>query len=324
MTWKAAVVDIPFGGAKGGVQCDPKTMSEGELNRMTRRYTVAIEHILGVNQDIMAPDLGTDSQVMAWMMDEYSQIHGYSPAVVTGKPVEMGGSMLRDTAPGHGVVYVLEAASKDLNVDTKGARVVVQGFGQVGKPIVQLLNDMGCKIIAVSDSSGGAFNSRGLDVDNLVKYSKETHTVVGMPGTDRISNQELLELECEFLVPAAIERVIGEGNAPLVKAKVVVEAANHPVTPRADEILNERGIHVLPDLLVNAGGVVVSYFEWTQNLYQHQWEETRVSDELKKNMTTAYQAVNSIAQRDAITYREAAYVLSVGRVARAVQLRGFI
>ena len=324
MTWKSAVVDIPYGGAKGGVQCDPRTMSEAELNRLTRRYTTSIHHVIGVNRDIPAPDLGTSSQTMAWMMDAYGQIHGYTPGIVTGKPVELGGSVGRDSAPGRSTVYVTNEAARDFGLDISSARVAVQGFGQVGKWVVRLLDAQGCNVIAVSDVCGGAYNPSGMDVAKLFKHHAEAGTVVGFPGADSVTNDELLELDCDLLVPAAIDGAIHAGNAPRVKAPVVVEAANHPTTPEADRTLNDRGIRVLPDILVNAGGVVVSYFEWTQNFYQHQWEESRVNEELSKVMTKAYRAVKEVAERDRITYREAAFTIGVERVAHVVRLRGFI
>ena len=324
MTWKNALVNIPFGGAKGGVQCDPRTMSNGELNRLTRRYTTNIEHILGINRDIPAPDLGTNSQTMAWMMDAYGLIHGYSPGIVTGKPVELGGSVGRDAAPGRGAVYVMGEAANDLGVSVEGARVVVQGFGQVGMWVARLADEMGCRVIGVSDVRGGSYSEGGIDVKRLVEHQREAGTVVGMPSTDLLTNQELLELECDFLVPAAIDGVIHDGNSSRIRARIVVEAANHPTTPGADRTLNDRCIHVLPDILVNAGGVVGSYFEWTQNLYQHQWEEERVNEELSKIMTKAYHDVREVVERDGITYRQAAFFIGVGRVAHVARLRGFI
>ena len=324
MTWKTALVNTPFGGAKGGVQCQPRDMSEGELNRLTRRYTINIEHMLGVNRDIPAPDVGTNSQTMAWMMDAYSQIHGYTPAIVTGKPVEFGGSVGRDAATGRGAVYAMVAASKDLGLDPTGARAVVHGFGNAGSWVARLLDELGCKVIAVSDTRGGIHDGSGLDLQGAIEHKKEAGTVVGTPGTDTITNEELLELECDFLVPAAIDGVVHSENAPRVKAKVVVEAANHPLTPEADSVLNDRGIPVLPDILVNAGGVIVSYFEWTQNLYQHQWEESRVNEELNKIMTRAYRSVREMVDRDGVTYREAAFAIAVGRVEHVATLRGFI
>ena len=324
MTWKTALVDVPYGGAKGGVQCDPYTMSEGELNRLPRRYTVSIEHLIGVTRDIPAPDLGTNSQTMAWMMDAYSQIHGYTPGIVTGKPVELGGSVGRDSATGRGVVYVMTELAKDMRMSIEGGRVVVQGFGQVGSWTVRIAAEMGCNIVGVSDISGAIYSSSGIDVDGLFRHKQETGTVAGFPGADRLTNEELLEIECDFLVPAAIERVIHAKNAPKIKAAVIVEAANHPITPEADEILNDRGIPVVPDILVNAGGVVVSYFEWSQNLYQQHWEADRVSEELSKIMTRAYSTVRDARKREGITYREAAFLIGVKRVAHVAELRGFI
>ena len=324
MTWKNALVDIPYGGAKGGVQCDPKTMSEGELKRLTRRYTTQIEHLLGVNRDIPAPDLGTNSQTMAWMMDAFSQIHGYTPGIVTGKPVELGGSVGRDSATGRGVAYVTREVAKDQNVPVEGARIAVQGFGQVGSWTVRLLGEMGCKVIAVSDVNGGVYYPRGIDIGLLMQHKEEAGTVVGLPGSEAITNKELLELDCEFLIPAAIGRVIDEGNAPNIRAKIVIEAANHPLTPEADSILTDRGITVVPDILVNAGGVIVSYFEWTQNLYQHQWELDRVNEELYKIMTRAYKSVKERSDYEDITYREAAFLIGLERVAKVAEMRGFI
>ena len=324
MSWKTSLVNIPFGGAKGGVQCDPRTLSKEELRRLTRRYTINIEHMLGVNRDIPAPDMGTNSQTMAWMMDAYSSIHGYTPGIVTGKPIEFGGSAGRESATGRGVVFIIVNLAKDMGIDPAGARIVVQGFGNVGMWTATLLQEMGCTVIGISDIGGGIYSEAGIDIGAAIAHKKESEFFSDMPGVDRITNEELLELECDFLVPAAIDGVIHAGNAPNLKAKVIVEAANHPLTPEADEIANDRGIPVLPDILVNAGGVVVSYFEWTQNLYQHQWEEERVNGELKKIMTRAYEAVRDTAKRDGITYREAAFDIGVGRVAHVADLRGFI
>ena len=324
MTWKSALVNIPFGGAKGGIQCDPRNMSELELNEMTRRYTRTVEPILGVNRDIPAPDIGTNAQTMAWMLDAYEQIHGYSPGIVTGKPVELGGSVGRDSATGRGAVHIMAEAARDFGMDTEGATVAVQGFGQVGMWVARLLHDMGCKVIAVSDFNGGVYQEDGIDLDALLRHRKGAGTVTQLKETESISNEELLELDCDFLVPAAVIGVIDADNAPRVKAKVVVEAANHPLTFEADEILNDRGVKVLPDILVNAGGVVVSYFEWTQNLYRYQWEESRVNDELNKIMTQAYRAVREKVEQEGITYREAAFAIGVERVAYASRLRGFV
>ena len=324
MTWKTALVEIPFGGAKGGVQCDPLTMSNGELNRLTRRYTQNIEHLLGVNRDIPAPDLGTNAQTMAWMMDAYGQIHGHTPGIVTGKPVELGGSVGRDSATGRGAIYVTIETAKDMNIDPAGARIVVQGFGQVGSWAARIAAEQGCTVIAVSDVDGGTFNSQGLDVEALVKLKDEGGSLQNFKGGESISNNDLLELDCDILIPAAIDRVIHTDNAPRVKAKVIIEAANHPLTPEADDILNDRGIRIVPDILVNAGGVVVSYFEWTQNLYQHTWDMDRVNDELSKIMTRAFTSVKDRVQAEGVTYREAAFLIGLERVAHVAELRGFI
>jgi len=324
MTWKTALVEIPFGGAKGGVQCDPLTMSHGELNRLTRRYTQNIEHLLGVNRDIPAPDLGTNAQTMAWMMDAYGQIHGHTPGIVTGKPVELGGSVGRDSATGRGAIYVTIETAKDMNIDPAGARIVVQGFGQVGSWAARIAAEQGCTVIAVSDVDGGTFNSQGLEVEALVKLKDEGGSVQNFKGGESISNNDLLELDCDILIPAAIDRVIHADNAPRVKAKVIIEAANHPLTPEADDILNDRGIRIVPDILVNAGGVVVSYFEWTQNLYQHAWDMDRVNDELSKIMTRAFTSVKDRVQAEGVTYREAAFLIGLERVAHVAESRGFI
>ena len=324
MTWKTAVVNIPFGGAKGGVQCDPGSMSESELNRLTRRYTANIAHLLGVTRDIPAPDMGTNSQTMAWMMDAYGAIAGYTPGIVTGKPIELGGSVGRDAAPGRGAMYVMAEAARDLGFTVEGARVVVQGFGQVGSWAARVAHEMGCKVIGVSSVEGGIYDPRGLDIPRVAKHYREGLRLADFPGADIVSNAELLEIDCDALVPAAVEGVIHDDNADRIKATVVVEAANHPVTPEGDSILNERGVYVLPDILVNAGGVVGSYFEWTQNLYQHKWDVDEVNAELYKIMQSAYGAVWDVVRREGVTFREAAFLLGVGRVHHAVTLRGFV
>jgi glutamate dehydrogenase (NAD(P)+) len=324
MTWKTALVNVPYGGAKGGVQVDPSQLSETELNRLTRRYTQSIEHIIAPNRDIPAPDLGTTSQTMAWMMDAYGQLHGHSPAIVTGKPVEMGGSLGREAATGRGVTYILHEAAKDLGIDTVGARIVVQGFGNVGLWTSRLMYDSGCRIVGVSGVEGGVYNPDGLDIPWLEDYQKNNGRVSGFTGGEPISNRELLELDCEVLVPAAIDNVITRDNASHIKALLVLEAANHPITPEADSILTERGVIVLPDILVNAGGVIVSYFEWTQNIQEFHWEESRVNEELRKIILKAYHEVRNRVARDGITHRQASFEIGVKRVARVVELRGFV
>lgn len=324
MTWKTALMNLPFGGAKGGVQVDPTELSNEELNRLTRRYTINIVHLLAPNRDIPAPDMGTNSQTMAWMMDAYGQIHGHSPACVTGKPVEIGGSLGREAATGRGVSYLISQAANDMGMNPDGARIVIQGFGNVGTWTAELLQEYGCKVVGVSGVQGGVYNSNGLDIAALLEHQNQSGVVPGFAGGDNITNAELLELECDVLVPAAIGNVVTAENAPKLKTKLIVEAANHPLTPEADDILAERGIRVMPDILVNAGGVIVSYFEWTQNLQEFRWEESHVNEELIKIMARAYSEVREKAQTEGITHRQAAFHIGVERVARAVELRGFV
>ena len=324
MTWKTALMNLPFGGAKGGVQVDPTELSNEELNRLTRRYTINIVHLLAPNRDIPAPDMGTNSQTMAWMMDAYGQIHGHSPACVTGKPVEIGGSLGREAATGRGVSYLISQAANDMGMNPDGARIVIQGFGNVGTWTAKLLQEYGCKVVGVSGVQGGVYNSNGLDIAALLEHQNQSGVVPGFAGGDSITNAELLELECDVLVPAAIGNVVTAENAPKLKTKLIVEAANHPLTPEADDILAERGIRVMPDILVNAGGVIVSYFEWTQNLQEFRWEESHVNEELIKIMARAYAEVREKAQTEGITHRQAAFHIGVERVARAVELRGFV
>jgi glutamate dehydrogenase (NAD(P)+) len=324
MTWKTAVVDIPYGGAKGGVQCDPATMSEGEKQRMTRRFTLNISYILGVNRDVPAPDMNTDAQTMAWMMDAYSGRYGYTPAIVTGKPVELGGSLGREAATGRGVVYTLGEAAKDLGTDLAGATVAVQGFGNVGSWTARLIGELGCKVVAVSDVKGGIHRGEGLDVQAVYDHLRESGSVVGAAGTEQISNEDLLELDVDILIPAALDRVINSGNADRIKSRLVVEAANHPVTPAADEVLHDKGVVVIPDILANAGGVTVSYFEWVQNIQQYRWEEDQVNDELRKVMAKSWRAVHTRATVDGVPLRLAAFAMAVEKVERAARLRGYV
>ena len=324
MTWKTSLLDLPFGGAKGSVQCDPSLLSNGELNRLTRRYTLNIEHLLAPNRDIPAPDLGTNAQTMAWMMDSYGQLHGHTPAIVTGKPVEMGGSLGREVATGRGVSFLLEEAAKAHGLDSAGATVAVQGCGNVGSWTARLVDAMGYRMVAISDLSGGVYNPKGLNLSKLTEHKSAGLGLSRLPEGDPITNAELLELDCYVLVPAAIDNVINRENAPRVKASLILEAANHPVTPDADEILGDRGTLVLPDILVNAGGVVVSYFEWSQNLQEFHWEEERVNQELRKKMSTAFHEVRKWTNGDGITYRVAALDIAVERVTCAVELRGFV
>jgi glutamate dehydrogenase (NAD(P)+) len=323
MTWKTAVIDVPFGGAKGGVQCDARAMSEGERQRLTRRFTNTISYLLGVNRDVPAPDVNTDAQTMAWMMDAYSARYGYTPAIVTGKPVELGGSYGRDAATGRGVVYCLEEAARDYGIDLAGATVAVQGFGNVGSWFARLVPELGCRVVAVSDVEGGVYRSDGLDAAALAEHVRAHGSVVGAPDTDPITNEDLLELEVDVLVPAALDRVIHQENAARVKARIVVEAANHPVTPSADDILHRAGVVVIPDILANAGGVTVSYFEWVQNIQQFRWDEDQVNSELRKRMAAAWENVYRRATVDEIPLRLAAFAIAVERVERADKLRGY-
>ena len=324
MTWKTALVDVPFGGAKGSVQCDPNRLSATELMAVTRRYTLNISHILGVNRDIPAPDLGTNAQVMAWMMDAYGQFHGHTPGIVTGKPVELGGSYGRESATGRGATVVLETYAKLSNVDLSGSSVIIQGFGQVGSWIAQSINRLGCKVIGVSDVSGGIFNKRGLPLEKLRKYVYETGSVNGFPEGELVNNEVLLTLPCDILIPAAVSEVINGDNAHKIQAGMILEGANHPTTPIADQILSSRGITVIPDILANAGGVVVSYFEWAQNVQQFRWSERKVNQELVRVMERAARQVFQLAEKKNITPREAAFIIAVRRVASSVQLRGFV
>lgn len=323
MTWKCATVGIPYGGAKGGITCSPKEMSQNELERMTRRYTSEISIIIGPEKDIPAPDVYTNSQTMAWIMDTYSMNKGYAvPGVVTGKPLALGGSLGRNEATAQGCVYVIEEAAKKLGVDLKSATAVVQGYGNAGSIAAYLLFDLGVKIIAVSDSRGGIMNSHGIDPRKVLEFKEKTGSVVGFPGTEKISNDEILTLKCDILVPAALENCITLKNASKINVKIVAEAANGPTTPGADEILFDRKIVVLPDILANAGGVTVSYFEWVQNVQELYWDIDDVNSRLKKIMTRSFNDVYSIHKDKKINMRKAAYVLAVGRVAEAYKLRG--
>jgi glutamate dehydrogenase (NAD(P)+) len=322
MTWKTALVNIPFGGAKGGINVNTKELSESELQRLTRAYIRRIHLLLGPYRDVPAPDMNTNAQVMAWIFDEYSAHHGYAPACVTGKPVELGGSLGREAATGKGLFYTTQALMQDAGIPLKGARVAVQGFGNVGSNAARFFAEGGARIIAVSDVFGGVFKAEGLDLRALFDYARTKRTVKDFPGSESISNEDLLTLDCEVLVPAALECVLTKENAGRVRAKLVAEGANLPTTPEADEILCGRGIHVLPDILGNAGGVTVSYFEWTQNLTQIFWDEDRVDAEMKKIMLRAYQETADKAALSKTTLRDAAYTIAVERVARAERLRG--
>ncbi|HEY63038.1 MAG TPA: Glu/Leu/Phe/Val dehydrogenase [Caldilineae bacterium] len=323
MTWKCAVVGIPYGGAKGGVVCDPKQLSEREIERLTRRYTAEISIIIGPHKDIPAPDVNTNPQVMAWIMDTYSMGVGYAaPGVTTGKPIEIGGSLGRREATARGTVFCIRRAAKKLGIDLEGAEVVVQGYGNAGSIAAQLLYEDGAKIIAVSDSKGGIYNPHGLDPNEVLRHKRETGSVVGFPGADVITNEELLVLPCDILVPAALEKQLHEGNADKVKAKIIAEAANGPTEPEADHIFFDRGIFVIPDILCNAGGVTVSYFEWVQDIQFFFWDEDQVNSHLEQVMNRAFDAVIATAEEKGVHNRLAANILAINRVARAIMLRG--
>jgi glutamate dehydrogenase (NAD(P)+) len=323
MTWKCALVNIPFGGAKGGVICDPKHLSMQELENLTRRFTSEISIIIGPEKDIPAPDVYTTPQIMAWIMDTYSMQRGYSvPGVVTGKPVSIGGSLGRDKATARGCLYVVDEAMQTLGISITGARVAIQGFGNAGMHAADLMSRRGYRIVAVSDSRGGVANPKGLDVSGLIAHKTETGSVVGFTGGERIDNRELLEYDCDVLVPAALEKVITARNAPRIRAQIIAEAANGPTLPEADRILFDRGIMVLPDILANAGGVTVSYFEWVQDLQENFWEEEEINERLKRKMTRAFRETHEEARRHNIDMRSGAYVVAVSRVAEATKLRG--
>ena len=324
MTWKCALIGIPYGGAKGGVAVDPRLLSRNELERVTRRYASEITPIIGPEKDIPAPDVGTDEQTMAWMMDTYSIHSGYTvTGVVTGKPVSVGGSEGRAGATSRGVVYAAFSALHEAGVDHRGATVAVQGFGKVGGLAAQFLHDAGCIVVAVSDWKGGVHDPRGLNPAALLRHVRAgADTVVGYPGTETITNAELLELDVDVLVPAALGGVIHEGNADRVRARFVVEAANGPTTPDADEVLEAARVRVVPDVLANAGGVAVSYFEWVQDLQAWFWTEDEVNDRLQALMESAYGQVSELARERAVSLRTAAQTIGVGRVAEAHRTRG--
>jgi glutamate dehydrogenase (NAD(P)+) len=323
MTWKCALMGIPFGGAKGGVICEPKELSRFELERMTRRYTSEIITEIGPERDIPAPDVGTDSSVMAWIFDTYSMNKGYSVlGVVTGKPVEIGGSLGRREATARGAFYCIRDALRKSGRELDGATVAVQGFGKVGSTLARILAESGVRVTAVSDTSGGLYNERGIDIGAAIAYKEETGALRGMRGCDAITNDELLALECDVLAPAALEQVINAGNADRVRARIVAECANGPTTPTADEILEDAGILVLPDILANAGGVVVSYFEWVQGLQEYFWKEAEVNAKLNDIVARAFAETWNMYERRQVSLRLAAYGVAVARVAEATTIRG--
>jgi glutamate dehydrogenase (NAD(P)+) len=323
MTWKCALSGIPFGGAKGGVVCNPKTMSEGELQRMTRRFTSEIINEIGPEKDIPAPDVGTDGRVMAWIFDTYSMNKGHSVlGVVTGKPLTIGGSLGREEATARGALYCVREAVRKRQISLQGSTVAVQGFGNVGSYLAKFLAEDGATVIAISDSTSGLYNQNGIDVQAAIAHKSEARSLAGFKGADPISNEDLLLLECDVLAPCALEQVITAENADKVKAKIIVEGANGPVTPSGDEILEEKGILVLPDILANAGGVVVSYFEWVQGLQEYFWKEAEVNAKLNDIITRAFNETWATMENRDISMRLAAYGLAVQRVAEATTTRG--
>ena len=323
MTWKCAVVGIPYGGGKGGVIVDPKQLSKKELEGLTRRFFTEIEILVGPEKDIPAPDVNTNAQIMAWMMDTYSMHAGYTvPGVVTGKPISLGGSEGRNEATARGCVYTIVDAARHLGMNLNKARVAVQGFGNAGSIAARLIGEEGSTVVAVSDSTGGIHNPAGLDIAKVVAWKGEHGTVQGFPGATDVTNAEVLEVDCDILIPAALENQISSRNAGRIKAKVIAEAANGPTTPDADEILFKNGVFLIPDILCNAGGVTVSYFEWVQDLNRDHWSESVVNAKLKEIMVKAFHETLDMATREGVNMRTAAYLLAVKRVADAMEMRG--
>jgi glutamate dehydrogenase (NAD(P)+) len=324
MTWKTAVVNVPFGGAKGGVACDPAQLSQGELERITRKFVERISQEIGPQRDIPAPDVNTNAQVMAWIMDHYSRLHGFAPAVVTGKPVELHGSEGREAATGYGVICVAENFLGDLGKSLKGTTVAIQGFGNVGLFAARFAHERGAKVVAVSDMSGGVANPAGLNIPKLVEFVRSRRLLAEYQDVDvsHITNDALLIHEVDLLIPAALGGVLTREVADEVRAKIIVEAANAPTLPEADEIFARRGITVIPDILANAGGVTVSYFEWTQNLQCLHWTENEVNARLRQIMTAAYTTIREVVRSRSLDWRTAAYIVALGRVAKAAMLRG--
>jgi glutamate dehydrogenase (NAD(P)+) len=323
MTWKCAVVDLPFGGGKGGVTCDPTTLSLGELERITRRYAAELVEVVGPDKDVPAPDVGTTPQIMAWFMDTYSMhVRQHTPGVVTGKPLEIGGSRGRVEATGRGVSLVALAQMKRMGIPPKGARVVVQGFGNVGSIAARMFVDAGCSVIAISDVTGAYHNERGIDVAGAIAYAQEHHSLDGYRGGERITNEGMLELPCEVLVPAALEKQLNVQNAAHIQAKLIVEGANGPTTPEADHIFTQRGIVVIPDILANAGGVTVSYFEWAQDRSGYFWRESEVNERLADVMHENFARVSDLAQLRGVPLRTAAYMVAIDRVVQSMNTRG--
>ena len=323
MTWKCAVAHVPFGGGKGGIVCDPTRMSRRELEALTRRYVAEIVDAIGPEKDVPAPDVNTNDQIMAWVMDTYSMHVGHtSTAVVTGKPIEMGGSLGRREATGRGVMIVTREAAKHLGLDIKGATVAVQGFGNVGSVSADLLAKIGAKIVAVTDWKGGVYNAQGLDIPAMIEFTKQKKTIDGFPGGEPIENDQLFSLDVDVLVPAALENQITDENAANIRAKIIAEGANGPTTPEAHTILHERGVFVIPDILANAGGVTTSYFEWVQDRHGYFWEESEVNKRLEAKMVEAFHDVLQTSIKYKVDLRTAAYVVAINRVATVTRMRG--
>lgn len=323
MTWKCSLAGVPFGGAKGGIVCNPKTFSKNELERLTRRYTYTIMPIIGIEKDIPAPDVNTNEQIMAWIMDMYSVKNGYcTPGIVTGKPVNVGGSLGRTDATGLGIVFTITNAMKQKKMNLKGIKVVIQGYGNVGSAVGKFLSEMGCKTIAVSSSRGGIYNPKGLSHDALIKYYTKNGSFEHFPHAESVTNASLLELPCDVLVPAAMENQITKENADKIKAKIIVEGANGPTTIEADQILSGRKIPVIPDILANAGGVIVSYFEWVQDAQCYFWCENEVNARLKNLMNRSYEEVYALSREKKLNMRTAAMMIAVKKVADAISVRG--
>ena len=323
MTWKCALVGLPYGGAKGGVRCDPSSMSLGELEQMTRRYTAEILPVIGPEVDILAPDVGTDAQIMAWMMDTYSMQKGFSvPGVVTGKPLTIGGSLGREEATGRGIVYTILEAFRHLRIEPSQAKAVIQGAGNVGRHTARILVESGVRVVGISDTSGGIFNEKGLDIGKLFDFKRDHRHLKGFPGGEVIDANQLLEVECAVLVPSALSEVFTKDNAERLQCRVVAEGANGPTTPEADRILMNRGIFIIPDILANSGGVIVSYFEWVQDLQQYFWKEGEIRHKLKEIITSVFHQVLDLSLEKEIGMRHAALMKGIEKIAHAHHLRG--
>ncbi|XP_010269817.1 PREDICTED: glutamate dehydrogenase 2-like [Nelumbo nucifera] len=323
MTWKTAVADIPYGGAKGGIGCNPKDLSMSELERLTRVFTQKIHDLIGIHRDVPAPDMGTNAQTMAWILDEYSKFHGHSPAVVTGKPIDLGGSLGREAATGRGVVYATEALLAEHGKSVSDLTFAIQGFGNVGSWAAKLIHERGGKVVAVSDITGAVKNRNGIDIEALIKHKSESGSLRNFQGGDTIDSDELLVHDCDVLIPCALGGVLNRENATDVKAKYIIEGANHPTDPEADEILFKKGVVILPDIYANAGGVTVSYFEWVQNIQGFMWDEEKVNKELQRYMRRAFNDIKMMCKIHDCSLRMGAFTLGVNKVARATLLRGW-